>query len=564
MSRIRILSDQTINQIAAGEVIEQPASVIKELIENAIDAKADEIRITCIGGGLQRLIVSDNGMGMSPDDALLALERHATSKIVSIDDLMRIDSMGFRGEALASIAAISKLTLLTSNDGKTATQIEVHGGKLLRQNISSRTRGTSITIDHLFYNVPARKKFQNSSASNQRAIHRQLLLYSLAHPEISFQLLVGDREQLSTKTQTTIKDRVNEILGSHFSSRSFDVIYNEDQIRIHGIIGDSTEHRQNRSGQYLFINKRPIHCLPISYAVSDGYGTRLPTQRFPLFVLHIEMPSDLLDVNVHPQKSEVRLKDEQIVKNIMRQAVIQALGGTAFSRPTIEFDHPPTDFCFNETSIDIPLRHIEEREEPSFELPRSFEPIGMYSHYLILSAEHIPVLKEEGLAWIDLRAAKQRILFERLLIEDTSIEKQALLLPQTFSLSKIEVSLIEDHLEEFASLGFEVRALGEDGALCEAIPCFLEINEIESTIKELCSILSQKESTIKEERMKKLANCCLRSLENRTRVFSLEEAKSIVHDLLKTNSPLHCPRGNRAIAMMNTKEIKRIFTDEKI
>ncbi|MBA3722009.1 MAG: DNA mismatch repair endonuclease MutL [Parachlamydiaceae bacterium] len=376
MSKIRVLDDHTINKIAAGEVIENPSSVVKELVENAMDAGATEITIEIMGGGRQLIRITDNGCGMSQDDALLCLERHATSKIRQVDDIHEIMTMGFRGEAIPSIASISKFTLLTtpntSEKNNNGTMIIVDGGKLLTATPAARSPGTTIEVKSLFFNVPVRKKFQKSPTYDAQEILKIITIISLGYPNIKFELISDQNQILNTSSlppdhtfQENLGFRIETVFGKDFFEGLCPVSAQEDEFQLEGFIGLPEFTRHNRTGQYLFINQRAVHSPIIGFAVRDGYGTMLPTNRHPIFVLHLRIPGSLIDVNVHPQKKEVRLRQESHLKALITKAIQKALQGNNFS-----FNFEPNHFNANQYSeiiSDSTPTNLWQQPTPSFE-----------------------------------------------------------------------------------------------------------------------------------------------------------------------------------------------------
>jgi DNA mismatch repair protein MutL len=337
LSRIRVLNDQTINKIAAGEVIENPASVVKELVENSLDAGATSICVEIQGGGRQLIRLSDDGCGMSHDDALLCLERHATSKICEVEDIQDLLTMGFRGEAIPSIAAISKLTLLTcprleGEKKEEGTLILVEGGRIISCSSAARSPGTTIEVKSLFFNVPVRRKFQKSPAFDSQEILKMLGLLALAYPAVQFELISDQKSLLKTPLSPQplsfhdlLGKRLESVLGKEHASALLPLKFQKSSFELEGFIGSPTSHKPNRTGQHLFINQRLVVSPLIAAAVREGYGTMLPNHRYPLFVLHLRMPGSLLDVNVHPQKKEVRLRQEHQLKEIIIEAIQTAL-----------------------------------------------------------------------------------------------------------------------------------------------------------------------------------------------------------------------------------------------
>lgn len=332
-SKIRVLSDHTINKIAAGEVIENPASVVKELVENSLDAGATDVCIEIQGGGRQMIRISDNGCGMNGDDALLCLERHATSKLREVEEIHSLSTMGFRGEAIPSIASISKFNLLTCATQEqnappvVGTMVIVDGGKIVSCHPAARSQGTTIEVKSLFFNVPVRKKFLKSPSVDANEILKTMSLMALGYPGIKFQLLSDGKNLLSAPASKVpsfaeqLKARIESVLGSDFSQNTFYIQEKKEGIALEGVIGKPGYTRHNRTGQYLFINKRGVVSPLVAYAVKEGFGSSIPAGRFPVFVLHLNIAGDLVDVNVHPQKREVRLRQEQLIKELIIKCV---------------------------------------------------------------------------------------------------------------------------------------------------------------------------------------------------------------------------------------------------
>lgn len=346
-SKIRVLTEHTINKIAAGEVIENPASVVKELVENSIDAHASEICIEIKGGGRQLIRITDDGCGMNSDDALLCLERHATSKIREVEDIHDITTMGFRGEAIPSIASISKFMLLTcpqpepqqTTSSSFGTMIMIDGGKIINCSPAARSPGTTIEVKSLFFNVPVRKKFLKSPAIDTNEILKMISLIALGHPRIKFQLISDSKSLLTTSLsqdenfKEQLDERVDAVLGHDFLQNCVPLKYEQDDLLLQGVIGLPSYTRHNRTGQFLFINSRGVFSPLVAYAIKEGYGTSLPSGRHPAFVLHLSIAGSLVDVNVHPQKREVRLRQEHVLKSLIIKGVEQTLQSTSFHAP---------------------------------------------------------------------------------------------------------------------------------------------------------------------------------------------------------------------------------------
>lgn len=432
--KILRLPASVVNQIAAGEVVENPASIVKELIENSLDAGAKRISVDIVAGGQQLIRVEDDGCGMSPDDALLSLERHATSKIQTVEDLQELATMGFRGEALAAISSVSHFELKTS-DG-TGTRVLAEGGKVVAVEPCARNRGTTIEVRSLFYNVPARKKFQKSQSANSSQVTKIVEILALAHPEVAFVL---NGKEFAPSSQ---KVRIEEILGEH-----------EHEVKgkgISGFVAAPGKAMATRTGQYLFINKRPIFSPLLSKAVKEAFGTRIAEHAYPRFVLFLDIAPDMVDVNVHPQKREVRFRDEGAIFRLVQHAVESTFSPqNVFSEP-ISFDLPPA-FSFAE-SVPTPTYQEEELDFVFAE-----RPLGVFGTYLIL--------QRERLILVDLRAAHARVLFDSLKVEKGL--SQALIWPLEIRLEPGETG------EGLHELGIECRVLKRT-LVVDALPPTLE------------------------------------------------------------------------------------------
>jgi DNA mismatch repair protein MutL len=333
MSRIRVLSDHVANQIAAGEVVERPASVAKELVENSIDAGARRIEIEVESGGRRLLRVSDDGEGMTRDDAVLAFERHATSKIVSVEDLERVSTLGFRGEALASIASVARVELVTQREGETeGTRVLIEGGRMRDVAPAARPRGTTISVRDLFFNIPARRKFLRSEATESFHLTNLVTHYALAHPEISFALTNNGREVLRASEAANLRERAYQIFGSEFLESLLEVGGEAGVARVGGYVSAPRARRTTRDAQYLFVNGRYVRDRLVARALSEGYRSVLPQGAYPAALLFLEVPHEEVDVNVHPAKTEVRFRRASAVADAVRDAVRAALAVGGFLR----------------------------------------------------------------------------------------------------------------------------------------------------------------------------------------------------------------------------------------
>ncbi len=438
------LPEIVINQIAAGEVVENAASVVKELIENSRDAEARQIEVTFEG---ELIRIEDDGVGMGREDALLCLERHATSKIRRLEDLETLLTMGFRGEALASIASVSRLEIRTSN-GVEATRIVAEGGVVQTVEPCARNRGTTIEIRDLFFNTPARKKFQKSHSANAAQVRRVVEALALASPEIGFALTGKFRLEATPDW----KERARELLGP----QEHEVQFTQGAVRIWGSLSAP---QGNRTGQHLYLNRRPIFSPLVSRAVKQGFGTRMGEKDHPSFVLFLDIPPDTVDVNVHPQKREVRFRDEGLVFRFFEKAVSSAFVIPSLPEP-VYFEPPPIQWKFE--------------ERPVFEAPAVEEmplPVVFSDRLLAVRGPFLWVEREE-LLLVDLRGAQARVLFEGLRKEKGVA--QSLLLPLTVELSRDEALQGEEWAEKLGQLGVECRFLGPRTLSIDALPPHLD------------------------------------------------------------------------------------------
>jgi DNA mismatch repair protein MutL len=343
MSKVRVLADHVANQIAAGEVVERPASVAKELVENSIDAGATHITIEIEAGGRRLLKVSDDGEGMVRDDAILAFERHATSKIRVTDDLIAIGTLGFRGEALASIASVAKVELTTSTEGASAgTRVLIEGGRMRDVKDAAHPRGTTIAVRDLFFNIPARRKFLRSEATETFHLTNLVTHYALAHPEIAFTFVNNGRDVVRAVAAKDLRERAYQIFGAEFLENLLEVDGGDPQVaRVTGFVSAPRDRRTSRDSQYLFVNRRFVRDRMIGRSLSEGYKSILPHGVYPAALLFIETPLAEVDVNVHPAKTEVRFRRSAAVADAVREAIRAALASAAYVQPEPQISETP-------------------------------------------------------------------------------------------------------------------------------------------------------------------------------------------------------------------------------
>ena len=616
-SRIRVLNDQTINKIAAGEVIEHPASVVKELVENAIDAGAGNICVEIQGGGRQLIRVTDNGCGMARDDAILCLERHATSKIREVEDIQDLLTMGFRGEAIPSIAAISKFSLLTCPrlEGKEkegeGTLLVVDGGRLLSCAAIPRDPGTTVEVKSLFFNVPVRRKFQKSPAFDTHEILRILTLLSLGYPAIQFELISDQKLLLKTPLSQQalsfhdlLNKRLEVVLGKDFASSLFPLKFQQNPYELEGFIGSATAHKPNRTGQHLFINQRAVYSPLISSAVREGYGTMLPNHRYPIFVLHLRLPGSELDVNVHPQKKEVRLRQEPQLKEAIIRAVqtglrkdqqpewktepeVKTIEFSSSSPPSLSFEaaYPSPFLAFPKTPVSAEVPWEYKPVIPSSPLPKPApsllkqiqtppKVLATFLGYCLLDPFHLDEKlfgkaagkREGGLALLDQHAAYARVHYEQLLKNTPKGAVQTLLIPLTLQFTFSESRAIQEYLPLLNEMGFDLREFGENTFLVDAIPPFFKESQLQTglslILQDLLEVQSTRRLQLQKEEQLALAAC--RASLPATKRLSLEEAQGLLQQLMNCNLPAQSPMGKPTCLYLDPEEVSKWFHKQSL
>ncbi len=593
-SKIRVLTDQTINQIAAGEVIENPASVVKELVENSIDAGASEISVEIRAGGRQLIRISDNGCGMSRDDAVLCLERHATSKIRNLDDLNELHTMGFRGEAIPSIASISKMTIMTRpEEDEGGTLVMVEGGRMLSCAPVARSKGTTIEIKSLFFNVPVRKKFQKSPAYDVQEIQKMLNFIALANPKIKFELINNEEivfKATPSNSETQIealKERIEAVLGTTFTLDALPIELDKGDYHLIGFLGSPFHHRPNRTGQYLFINNRPIQSSTLAYAIREGYGMTLPPNRYPSFVIYLTLPGEDVDVNVHPQKKEVRFSREQQLREMIIKGVENVLSGSVhpflqmttetvelpafvpepitiaepmhipmpppLPNPISSFTPPPTPKPAP-VQMEIPQTYIRGNTLPNTKV------LAIIQGYVLVDPACFPKSRDGGLCLVDPQAAQSRIIFESLISKNEIPETQSLLVPYTVDLSPSESNLLRAKLNYLQSLGFHVREFGNNTFMVEQIPIFLKDVDVVKLIKEFVAEFGENNTKgIQQDLRRRLALAACRIAKRNSEHLNAGSAQLIIDKLLRCDNPYQSPFGKPTLAHITPEELAGKF-----
>lgn len=579
-AKIRLLPEHVINVIAAGEVIENPASVVKELVENSIDAGATHIEVECLAGGFQKIQIDDNGSGMSPDDALLCLERHATSKLKNASDLLLLTSMGFRGEALASIAAISRMTLSTAREESIGTQVICEGGKILTVQKCAREKGTTIEIQNLFYNVPARKKFQKSPSSSQAEIGKLMTKLAIGFPQISFTFKANGATLLSTKGShltgsEQMQTRIKEILGEDFVNNMVPLHFEKEGVSLRGYVGRPFRGKHNRSGELLYINQRAVVSQFVEESIQRAYGHSLDSKQFPIFVLHLNIPTHLVDVNVHPQKREVRFQDELWLDMIIKEAITEALGYRYFVSQSENHQEIQKSSFLVETPItreinwEMPQTKLESisTSVQHFSFPHRLSYVFRNIGFLPASEDLLLLFSSEGsstsLVWVDLKSLYQRVLYDacldRLMDHALHFSMQKLLFPIPLSLSyeyELDFSILH---QTFASLGIVLRQLSNQQIEVEAIASHISEEEISSYIEEGLKMIHEYGNGFLLSLEAKEGMARLFVKKSRSKEISLNEANQLLEQYFQRKRIQYSPFGEPIFALLGDYEIQQIF-----
>jgi len=597
MSKIRVLADHVANQIAAGEVVERPASVAKELVENSIDAGATRITIEIDAGGRRLLKVSDDGEGMVRDDAVLAFERHATSKISASEDLAAIGTLGFRGEALASIASVAKVELTTCTDSATsATRVTIDGGRMRDVKDAAHPRGTTIAVRDLFFNVPARRKFLRAEATETFHLTNLVTHYALAHPEIAFTFVNNGREVIRAAPAKDLRERAYQIFGGEFLENLLEVNGGHgDVARVTGFVSAPRDRRTSRDSQYLFVNRRFVRDRMIGRSLSEGYRSILPHGVYPAALLFIETPLDEVDVNVHPAKTEVRFRRQAAVADAVREAVRNALASAAYTPPPtpqpqidyvpappvplpqtrIEYQPPSGDEIARDVAVMIQAASVQsvvskpvippvpsaekftrEVAEPE-SLSANIRALGQLDESFIIATD------EQGLLLIDQHVAHERVLFDkyRALEAARQTDSQQLLVPETFDLTPAQAAVFDNLAPELENYGFELMRLSGRTVAIKATPADLPASEARNMLSELLDTVDaeNKDSARETLRDEIAASLACHAAIKVNMPLAPEKMRWLIDRLLQTSSPTTCPHGRPVILRLTRRDILKGF-----
>lgn len=610
MGRIRLLPETVASQVAAGEVVERPASVVKELVENSLDAGARKIDIVIRRGGISLVRVIDDGCGMDRDDALLSLERHATSKIRSAADLQAVATLGFRGEALPSIASVSRFRLTTREARAIAgTEIIVNGGKIEIVRDGGEAPGTQVEVRSLFYNLPARRKFLRSENTESRNIEHQIRLQAIGHPEIGFSLMRDDRMLFQLPATATLTDRIRDLYGVELLERLVELSdAASPKIRVTGFIGQAGLSRQTRSQQLVFVNGRAIESSLITAAMREGYHTALMKGQYPVTFLFLQIDPAAVDVNVHPAKREVRFRDPNGVREAIVRCIQQTLeraragwqdkfrapARLSAVSPKVALDltlrpevsapeetnrelpqlgvaaaggvdpgQAPTSSIVGQaprlpaSSIDLPSEALAVQRHTSKAAQHEFQIIG------VLSKLYVLMENADGLVLVDQHAAHERILFEELRrrMEEQGVPTQKLLLPQTFDVPPRDADWIERNLLILQRMGIGIESFGPDTFKIDSLPSFLNVSDAAQFMRKVIDDLKSASNNASTMRLgeEMIAKSVCRHAVKANDPLRYPEVEKLIRDLLDCDLPYCCPHGRPTMIQISLTELEKKF-----
>lgn len=580
---IQQLPDHLINQIAAGEVVERPASVIKELVENSLDAGAQTVQIDVIAGGQKLIRIRDDGKGINKDEIALALSRHATSKISSLDDLEAVASLGFRGEALPSIASVARLTLCSRTaDADTAWQVEADGGTVTAPKPAAHPQGTTIEVHDLFYNTPARRRFLRTERTEFSHIEKWVRRLALSRPGIAFTLTHNQRTVMHTpaaKSEEAQRKRIAKICGDAFGEQCIYLERETEGIALSGWIGLPTFNRSQPDMQYWFVNGRSVTDKTLSHAVRHAYRDVLFHGRYPAYVLNLTMDPAGVDANAHPAKHEVRFRDGRRMHGIVSQTVDVALRDTRPGGHNITPIPMTRESVFNQGSMPLPSSFQPSssgvREQlavyrsmataPSLaDLPEhatEVPPLGFAVAQL--AGVYILAENKEGLVIVDMHAAHERITYEKLKrsFDDRKLVRQPLLVPESISVAESEANLIEESGEMLAALGLVVDRSGPTSVTVREVPALLKNSDVESLLRDVLSDLSEagQSNRIEDAGDDYLATMACHHSVRANRLLSLEEMNALLREMERTERADQCNHGRPTWTTMTMSELDRLF-----
>lgn len=583
---IKQLSEDLRNKISAGEVVERPASVVKELVENSLDSGATEITIVVEKGGQQLVQVTDNGSGISPKELPVAFERYSTSKIGSVDDLFTIDTLGFRGEALASIASVSEVNVLSATGSEEGAEMSILNGELGEVQPAPAVKGTSITIRNLFYNTPARKKFLKSPRMEFRKIVEMVRRFALSYPGRNFKLISDKRDILNLQSEN-LETRIVHVMDPAYRDQLLPVNFTKGDYTISGFLGNLNLIRTRPGEQYIFLNERFIQNRLMNSGVYQAYKSIINRGEYPFFTLNIKVPHDQVDVNVHPMKTEVRFKDEWRIYHVLKSAIEEALSPILstipdFEKPRFEgqFDFPTsfTPAIGQENPDQRGLGLTISADESTIASQPALDRAKSYASQLAsrpgpesgrvdleniwqVHSKYIVSPISSGLVIIDQHVAHERVLFEEAMaaFDANAMAAQTLLFPEVMEFSPDEYSTLLDVLPYLEKMGFRMKESGENKVMIEAIPSEMGWGNEKTIIREMLDdyLETQKKYASFQEAL--AASFACKAAVKAGDVLNVEEMRELVNRLFGTKHPYYCPHGRPIIVQLSMDELDRRF-----
>lgn len=604
--KIRVLDNATIDRIAAGEVIERPASIVKEMVENALDAGARKITITMVEGGLTSLAIDDDGHGIAFDQLPLAFERHATSKIATAADIMQVGSFGFRGEALASIASVSRVKCVSRTaDDATGGLIEIEGGEITRREPAPRNQGTTITISDLFYNTPARRKFMKSAQAEKRAIMKLMTQLALAHQDIRWLVKADGDVAMDLRPASSLTDRARDLLGASVMEHMTRFEAEKGGFSIGGLASRPTWTRGNREQQFIFINRRPVENRALSQAIVQAYREVVPAGKFPVVIAFLQVPGGEVDVNVHPAKTQVRLLLEREIFGMLKNALQDglslksAVGMRPFSDRDIDRENSASPAQLAQAEGDFLRSHFQRGASAGYEhkgVPRgqgelfgasamrpsavgeNDGPLAPSAHAMTpgdaplhsapfwqLHRTYIVTQIRGGLVLIDQHNSHERILYNeaKIALEKGgtvgSVPTQQLLFPAHLELSPGQVQAWQTHADQLSTMGFTIEPFGGQSILVQGIPASLKNWNEGRLLLDILDDLAWDDKPSQENQVDLLASYACHAAVRAGEPLTLPEMQNLVDQLFATDTPLSCPHGRPTLIQFSLDELEKRF-----
>ncbi|TCV85360.1 DNA mismatch repair endonuclease MutL [Sulfurirhabdus autotrophica] len=588
MSSIHVLSDLLINQIAAGEVVERPASALKELLENSLDSGATEIEVRLMQGGIKLLQVADNGGGIARDELPLAVARHATSKINSLEDLEQVGSLGFRGEALASIAAVSRLTLTSRQASeKHAWQIFLESGAMSEPQPAALAAGTTIEVNDLYFNTPARRKFLKTEATEFAHCDEMFKRIALSRPETAFTLMHNGKAQRALRSaQGNPRQRIAAILGDEFAQASVVVDEQSSGLRLWGLAGLPTYSKGTRDAQYVFVNGRFVRDKLISHALRESYQDVLHHGRHPAFVLFLELDPQGVDVNVHPTKIEVRFRDGRAIHQFLYHALNKSLAGSKAGEVAMPINHetavsrpyaPQPPVFTHQTQMGLGVAQPQGFYQTMFgnnssvksvavagetiQYEQEIPPLGFalgQLHGIYILAQNV-----KGLIVVDMHAAHERVVYEQLktALDAHAIAAQPLLIPVTFNADKLDVVTVEENADTLTELGFDMAALSPVALAVRAVPAMLKDADAAQLARDVLKDIREfgASRVLTERRNELLSTMACHGSVRANRTLTIPEMNALLREMEVTERSGQCNHGRPTWFQLTVSELDKMF-----